>query len=123
MNRLRSGTAASVRLLFGVIGRVSHALIALEGYVPHGVESARQLRIDEAGKDGQVSVSRLKNISMIGVEQMGSLADSLADPDLLRLENLDTDMRPPDAAVAFTKRAVDDDAANSYAGKRSRAQL
>jgi aspartate/methionine/tyrosine aminotransferase len=61
-----------------------------------------------------MSVSRLKNISMIGVEQMGSLADSLADPALLRLENLDTDMRPPDAAVAFTRRAVDDDAANSY---------
>lgn len=61
-----------------------------------------------------MSVSRLKNISRIGVEQMGSLADSLHDPDLLRLENLDTDMRPPPAAIAFTKRAVDDDDANSY---------
>jgi aspartate/methionine/tyrosine aminotransferase len=61
-----------------------------------------------------MSVSRLRNISRIGVEQMGSLADSLADPGLLRLENLDTDMRPPDAAMAFTKRAVDDDDANSY---------
>jgi len=61
-----------------------------------------------------MSVSRLKNISRIGVEQMGSLADSLHDPDLLRLENLDTDMRPPPSAVAFTRRAVDDDDANSY---------
>ena len=61
-----------------------------------------------------MSVSRLKNISMIGVEQMGSLADSLDDSALLRLENLDTDMRPPDAAIAFTKEAVDDDGANSY---------
>lgn len=61
-----------------------------------------------------MSVSRLENISRIGVEQMGSLADSLHDPDLLRLENLDTDMRPPPAAVAFTKRAIDDDDANSY---------
>ena len=61
-----------------------------------------------------MSVSRLENISMIGVEQMGSLADSLDDPALLRLENLDTDMRPPDAAIAFTKEAVDDDSANSY---------
>jgi aspartate/methionine/tyrosine aminotransferase len=51
---------------------------------------------------------------MIGVEQMGSLADSLADPALLRLENLDTDMRPPGAAVVFTKQAVHDDDANSY---------
>jgi aspartate/methionine/tyrosine aminotransferase len=61
-----------------------------------------------------MSVSRLRNISMIGVEQMGSLADSMGDPGLLRLENLDTDMRPPGAAIAFTKRAVDDDDANSY---------
>jgi N-succinyldiaminopimelate aminotransferase len=61
-----------------------------------------------------VSVSRLENISKIGVEQMGSLADSLHDTRLLRLENLDTDMRPPPAAVAFTKRAIDDDDANSY---------
>lgn len=61
-----------------------------------------------------MSVSRLKNISRIGVEQMGSLADSLSDPGLLRLENLDTDVRPPNAAIAFSKRAVDDDDANSY---------
>lgn len=61
-----------------------------------------------------MSVSRLRNISMIGVEQMGSLADSLADPGLLRLENLDTDMRPPSDAIAFTRQAVDDDHANSY---------
>lgn len=61
-----------------------------------------------------MSVSRLKNISMIGVEQMGSLADSLADPRLLRLENLDTDLRPPAAAIEFTKNAIDDDDANSY---------
>ena len=33
---------------------------------------------------------------------------------MLRLENLDTDLRPPAGALAFTKRAVDDDAANSY---------
>jgi N-succinyldiaminopimelate aminotransferase len=45
---------------------------------------------------------------------MGNLADSLNDPDLLRLENLDIDMRPPPAAIAFTRRAIDDDDANSY---------
>jgi len=28
---------------------------------------------------------------------MGDLADSLNDPDVLRLENLDTDLRPPQA--------------------------
>ena len=61
-----------------------------------------------------MSVSRLTHITQIGVEQMGALADSLEDPEVLRLENLDTDLRPPAGALAFTKRAVDDDAANSY---------
>lgn len=61
-----------------------------------------------------MSVSRLTHITQIGVEQMGDLANSLADPDVLRLENLDTDLRPPQSAIDFTKRAVDDDNANSY---------
>ncbi|MFD2273567.1 pyridoxal phosphate-dependent aminotransferase [Undibacterium arcticum] len=61
-----------------------------------------------------MSVSRLIHITKIGVEQMGDLADSLKDPDVLRLENLDTDLRPPPSALAFTKRAVDEDDANSY---------
>lgn len=61
-----------------------------------------------------MSISRLMHISKIGVEQMGDLADSLKDPDVLRLENLDTDLRPPQSALEFTKRAIDDDAANSY---------
>jgi N-succinyldiaminopimelate aminotransferase len=45
---------------------------------------------------------------------MGDLADSLKDPDVLRLENLDTDLRSPQSVLAFTKNAVDDDDANSY---------
>jgi len=61
-----------------------------------------------------MSVSRLMYITKIGVEQMGDLANSLKDPELLRLENLDTDLRPPQSALEFTKRAVDDDEVNSY---------
>jgi aspartate/methionine/tyrosine aminotransferase len=61
-----------------------------------------------------MSVSRLAHITKIGVEQMGDLADSLKDPNVLRLENLDTDLRPPQSAVEFTKLAVEDDDANSY---------
>lgn len=60
------------------------------------------------------STSRLQHITKIGVEQMGELADQLRDPEVLRLENLDTDLRPPQPALEFTKKAVDDDAANSY---------
>ena len=61
-----------------------------------------------------MSVSRLDHVTKIGVEVMGDLADKLSDPEVLRLENLDTDLRPPQSAVDFTKRAVDDDEANSY---------
>lgn len=61
-----------------------------------------------------MSVSRLSHITPIGVEQMGDLANSLKDPEVLRLENLDTDLRPPYSAIEFTKRAVEDDTANSY---------
>lgn len=45
---------------------------------------------------------------------MGDLADSLNDPAVLRLENLDTNVLPPAAAVSYTKSAIDDDDANSY---------
>lgn len=61
-----------------------------------------------------MKAERLKYISKIGVEQMGDLADSLQNPNVLRLENLDTDIRPPKKALEYTKRAVDDDNANSY---------
>ena len=61
-----------------------------------------------------MSVTRLTHITPIGVEQMGDLADSLADPDVLRLENLDTNIPPPAAALEFTRDAVRDDDANSY---------
>lgn len=61
-----------------------------------------------------MSVSRLEYITKIGVEQMGDLADSLNDPEVLRLENLDTDIPPPAAAIARTQNAIVDDDANSY---------
>ncbi len=61
-----------------------------------------------------MSIERLRHITPIGVEQMGDLADSLADPDILRLENLDTDIRPCAAALGISRGAIDDDDANSY---------
>jgi aspartate/methionine/tyrosine aminotransferase len=50
----------------------------------------------------------------IGVDQMGSRADSFAGADVLRLENLDTDVRPHPAAVAATQAAIAEDKNNSY---------
>jgi aspartate/methionine/tyrosine aminotransferase len=61
-----------------------------------------------------MTVSRLRDIPGIGVDAIGDAADAAADPELLRLENLDTDIRPPAVALAATHAAVDDDAANSY---------
>lgn len=61
-----------------------------------------------------MTVSRLRGIPGIGVDRVGDAADQLCDPDVLRLENLDTDLRPPAAALARTHEAIDDDAANSY---------
>lgn len=45
---------------------------------------------------------------------MGDLADSLSDPDVLRLENLDTNIAPPELALDYTREAVGRDDANSY---------
>jgi aspartate/methionine/tyrosine aminotransferase len=61
-----------------------------------------------------MTVSRLRDIPGIGVDVIGDAADAADDPDILRLENLDTDLRPPRVAVELTRAAVDDDAANSY---------
>lgn len=61
-----------------------------------------------------MTVSRLQHIPGIGVDIMGDRADALADPSMLRLENLDTDLRPPSIALARTREAVEEDSANSY---------
>jgi N-succinyldiaminopimelate aminotransferase len=57
---------------------------------------------------------RLAGMIGIGVDQMGGLADALARPDVLRFENLDTDVLPPEVALEFTKSAVEQDHNNSY---------
>ena len=58
--------------------------------------------------------SRLRDLPGIGVDRLGNAADALADPSVLRLENLDTDLRPWPGALEETRRAVDQDSANSY---------
>ena len=59
-------------------------------------------------------VSRLQHIPGIGVNVMGDRADAARDPSMLRMENLDTDLRPPEIALRHTREAVDRDDANSY---------
>ena len=59
-------------------------------------------------------VSRLAGMAGIGVDRMGNLADQSRDGALLRLENLDTDLRPPPGVEEATRQAVGEDEANSY---------
>lgn len=59
-------------------------------------------------------VSRLKEVPGIGVDRMGNAADAAHDPDILRLENLDTDIAPPQIAIDVTKQAIEKDENNSY---------
>jgi aspartate/methionine/tyrosine aminotransferase len=61
-----------------------------------------------------MTVSRLADIPGIGVDEIGDAADAAGNPDLLRLENLDTDVPPPSVARQVTHAAVEDDDANSY---------
>jgi aspartate/methionine/tyrosine aminotransferase len=61
-----------------------------------------------------MSVSRLAHIPGIGVDEIGDAADASGNRDLLRLENLDTDVPPPPVAREITHAAVEDDDANSY---------
>jgi N-succinyldiaminopimelate aminotransferase len=59
-------------------------------------------------------VSRLAQIPGIGVDRMGNAADAARDPEMLRLENLDTDIAPPRAALEATRQAIGLDENNSY---------
>lgn len=59
-------------------------------------------------------VSRLKNVPGIGVDRMGDAADAARDPEILRLENLDTDIPPPAIAIETTRNNLALDENNSY---------
>lgn len=59
-------------------------------------------------------VSRLQHVPPIGVDRMGDAADAAHDPDILRLENMDTDIPPPRVAILATHQAIENDACNSY---------
>ncbi len=56
--------------------------------------------------------NRLDHIPGFSIDRVAAAAGD--DPDVLRLENLDTDLRPPPEAIDATRLAIDDDDANSY---------
>ncbi|WP_347557894.1 pyridoxal phosphate-dependent aminotransferase [Robbsia sp. KACC 23696] len=57
--------------------------------------------------------ARLQHIASIGVDRMGAIADHFS-ADLLRLENLDTDIPPTKEALDVTRQAIAHDSSNSY---------
>jgi aspartate/methionine/tyrosine aminotransferase len=57
-------------------------------------------------------VGRLDGIPGFSIDRVAAAAGD--DPDVLRLENLDTDVPPPAAAVEATRAAVGEDDANSW---------
>jgi aspartate/methionine/tyrosine aminotransferase len=59
-----------------------------------------------------MSVRRLEHIPGFNIDRVAAAAGD--DPDVLRLENLDTDVPPPAAAMDATRAAIGDDDANSW---------
>src|SRR5260370_21115128 len=59
-----------------------------------------------------MSVRRLRGIPGFSIERAAAEAEN--DAEILRLENLDTDVLPPADAIAATQAALRDDEANSY---------
>jgi aspartate/methionine/tyrosine aminotransferase len=59
-----------------------------------------------------MSVQRLRNIPGFNIDRVAAAAGD--DPDVLRLENLDTDIPPPVEAMEATRAAIGEDEANSW---------
>src|SRR5436189_425151 len=59
-----------------------------------------------------MSVRRLESIPGFNIDRVAAAAGN--DPDVLRMENLDTDIPPPAEAMEATRRAIGEDEANSW---------
>jgi aspartate/methionine/tyrosine aminotransferase len=59
-----------------------------------------------------MSVRRLDQIPGFNIDRVAAAAGD--DPDVLRMENLDTDIPPPTAAMEATRAAIGEDEANSW---------
>jgi aspartate/methionine/tyrosine aminotransferase len=63
----------------------------------------------------------MSEIPGFGIDRVAAAVGE--DPDVLRLENLDTDLVPPEAALRATREAVGDDDANSWLPFTGKADL
>ena len=66
-------------------------------------------------------VHRLDDIPGFGIDRVAAAAGD--DPEVLRLENLDTDVPPAAAAIEATRAAVGEDEANSWLPFNGREDL
>jgi aspartate/methionine/tyrosine aminotransferase len=57
-------------------------------------------------------VERLREIASFHIDRVA--AATRDDPAVLRMENLDTDVRPPQGAIEATRKALDEDEGNSW---------
>jgi N-succinyldiaminopimelate aminotransferase len=67
------------------------------------------------------TVRRLDEIPGFNIDRVAAAAGH--DPDVLRMENLDTDVPPPAAALEATRAAVGEDEANSWLPFNGREDL
>ncbi len=68
-----------------------------------------------------MTVERLRHIPGFSIDEVAAAAGE--GPEVLRLENLDTDIAPPKVALDVTRAAVGDDDANSYLPFTGRVEL
>jgi aspartate/methionine/tyrosine aminotransferase len=68
-----------------------------------------------------MTIQRLRGIPGFSIDRVAAQAGS--DPEVLRMENLDTDLPPPEVAVLATERALRSDDANSYLPFTGTAEL
>jgi aspartate/methionine/tyrosine aminotransferase len=59
-----------------------------------------------------MSIQRLRDIPGFSIDRVAASAGN--DPEVLRMENLDTDVPPPSAAIKATQEALETDEANSW---------
>ncbi len=59
-----------------------------------------------------MTAQRMHDLAGFSIDRVAAAAEG--DPEILRLENLDTDLRPPGAALEATRAAIENDDANSY---------
>ena len=75
-------------------------------------DTADHYLIDEQWQEVCMGTRRMAGIPGFGIDRVATAVGE--DPAVLRLENLDTDLRPSEAALRATQTAVGDDEANSW---------